>query len=350
MIVLVEDSMTQRMKLKESLLAAGFQDVLLMVCAEDLFEALEDQIAPASLDLILMDNELPGMNGLEASEKLKNNPLHKDIPLIMLTASDSLRTLEAAFDVGINDYLKKPVNRLELLARIRSMQRLKKEMDARKAREKQLHKATLKLQKSNEHLSQKEQQLLKLTFELKQLSEKFRRQARQDGLTDLANRRYFDQMVRKLWNKAYTNQTPLSMIVLDIDAFKKYNDTYGHSQGDDCLISVAKTLKAPFPNLMGFVARYGGEEFVISLPGIGLERARSLAENLRKNIEDLAIPHSASLTHSVVTASFGVASLIPETGESHEHLLQIADRALYLAKEKGRNRVEILASEEAVLS
>jgi len=341
MIILVEDSTTQRIKLKQSLVAAGFQDVLLMPCAENLFKVLGEKLKPQSVDLILIDNELPGMNGIEAAKKLKSNAAFKDIPLIMLTASESLKTLEIAFDVGINDYLQKPVKRLELLARIRSMQRLKKEMDARKSREKQLRNATHKLKKSNEALSSKEQQLLKLPFELKQLSENFKRQARQDGLTGLANRRYFDQMVRKLWQKAYTNQTPLSMIVLDVDAFKKYNDSYGHAKGDDCLVAVAKILKSPFPNLMGFVARYGGEEFVISLPGSCLERANALAETLRQAIEDQAIPHKASPSHNVVTASFGVASLIPKTGETYEKLLQIADQALYLAKENGRNRVHV---------
>ncbi len=350
MILLIEDSKSQRVKLLQSLEEAGYSDVKELVSAEALFECLKNETNCSSINLMLIDNNLPGISGTEAAKRLKSNPKYKDIPIIMLTANADLQALERAFDVGINDYLTKPFTRIELFARIQSALRLKQETDARKFREQQLRHSTKQLKQINAELSQKEQQLLKLAKELQKMSQVFKLQSQQDGLTSLANRRYFDQTIRKLWDKAFRLETPLSMIVLDIDAFKRYNDTYGHSKGDECLVLVAKTLSNNFPSTLGFVARYGGEEFVISLPDVSLKRATSLAEKIRKDIMALAVPHATSLTHEVVTASFGVASLVPEENETYERLLQLADRALYRAKQNGRNRVEVLSVRDANLT
>lgn len=350
MILVIEDSKTQRVKLLQSLEEAGYSDVKELESAEALFRCLKNETSCSSINLILIDNNLPGMSGTDAAKRLKHSPKYRDIPIIMITANADLHALERAFDVGINDYLTKPFTRIELFARIQSALRLKQETDARKFREQQLKQSTKQLKQMNAQLSQKEQQLLKLTKELKKMSQVFKLQSQQDGLTGLANRRYFDQTIRKLWDKAFQLETPLSMIVLDVDAFKRYNDTYGHSKGDECLVAVAKTLTSNFPTTLGFVARYGGEEFVISLPDVNLKRATSLAEKIRKDIMALSVPHATSLTHDVVTASFGVATLIPEANEPYERLLQLADRALYRAKQNGRNRVEVLSVRDTSLS
>lgn len=339
MILLVEDSKVQRIQLQKCLREGNYFDVREFENAEDLFAFLGVLEHQKTTDLILIDYHLPGISGIEAVSQLKQIKNVKDIPVIMLTASDDLTTLEHAFEMGVSDFLTKPVKKMELIARIRSMLKLKQESDARKAREQQLRQTTLKLKLINEALTKKELELRQLNLQLKQLGQSFKRQSQQDGLTGLANRRFFDETMRKYWLEALDRALPVAMIVLDVDAFKRFNDTYGHSMGDHCLQQVACALKVTFEGSKGFVARYGGEEFVLALPGVALAEAVKLAEHLRKAIEILAIPHATSLTNDVVTASFGVACLVPSVNESHEKLLQLADRALYQAKQQGRNRV-----------
>ncbi len=353
MILLIEDSNVQRIKLRQCLHEARYDDICEFSSAEALLAYLAIEENAPLVELILIDHHLPGLSGMETARHLKLDPKFKDIPVIMLTASADPATLEQAFEAGVNDYLSKPVTRIELVARMRSMLKLKQETDARKLRERQLRQNTLKLKQMNAVLSKKEQQLLKLTKDLRKLSETFKLQSQQDGLTGLANRRYFDYTVAGLWAKALQTKTPLSMIVLDIDGFKAYNDSYGHAQGDQCLTKVAQALKDYFTGKKGFVARYGGEEFVICLPTTRPETAYQIANKLRASIENLGIPHENSPCHKVVTASFGTAHLVPQAGESYEKLFQEADSALYLAKERGRNRVEhfgtqILVSQASV--
>lgn len=162
-----------------------------------------------------------------------------------------------------------------------------------------------------------------------------------DGLTGIYNRRHFDDILYTEWKRMKREKTPLSLIMLDIDYFKKYNDTYGHQAGDDCLIKIATALADSLRRPADLVARYGGEEFVIVLPNVELNSATKFSEKIRAEIESLEIEHRLSNISPFVTASLGVASIFPSNDSSHEILLQSADKALYNAKIRGRNCVNV---------
>jgi len=179
----------------------------------------------------------------------------------------------------------------------------------------------------------------RLEAELKQLSYR-------DGLTGVANRRHFDEVLQREWNRMGRENRPLSMIMGDVDYFKAYNDTHGHQSGDDCLKQVAEAIRKEFKRPGDLVARYGGEEFAVILPGIDQPDALHLAEKVRQDIETLGIAHDASSVSAAVTISQGVATVIPSRTGHPETLVHIADRALYRAKEQGRNRV-VAADESA---
>ncbi len=164
----------------------------------------------------------------------------------------------------------------------------------------------------------------------------------QDGLTDIANRRYFDQRAEREWKRVLRTGLPLSLLLIDIDHFKQYNDHYGHGAGDECLRQVAQALAHCGERPSDLVARYGGEEFVALLPETKINGARHLAERMRAAVEALAIPHARSSAASVVTLSIGVATHGPDSTKTDlRHLQECADQALYHAKHQGRNQVQV---------
>ncbi len=162
-----------------------------------------------------------------------------------------------------------------------------------------------------------------------------------DGLTKIHNRRYFDEALAIEWRRAKREKLPLSLIMLDIDFFKKYNDSYGHQGGDECLIKVADIISSALRRPADLVARYGGEEFAIILPNVSEKDAIQFSETIRAEILKAEIEHKSSSISPFVTASLGVASIVPSSNSSHEELLQRADKALYNAKFKGRNCVSV---------
>lgn len=162
-----------------------------------------------------------------------------------------------------------------------------------------------------------------------------------DVLTGLTNRRYFDSVLDKEWRTAIRNQTPVSLLFLDVDDFKTYNDNYGHQAGDVCLQQVAAVIRRNVHRSRDLCARYGGEEFVVLLPDTAQKSAFSIAETIRASIEMEKIPHSFSRAASHVTVSIGVASITPQKGTDQSLLIEMADQALYRAKELGRNQVRV---------
>ncbi|HRX90676.1 MAG TPA: diguanylate cyclase [Steroidobacteraceae bacterium] len=167
--------------------------------------------------------------------------------------------------------------------------------------------------------------------------------ATHDGLTGLLNRAAFEDEIRRLWNQAQRDQQPIAVIMADIDCFKAYNDSYGHQAGDDCLRRVALAVEsAARRRPLDFVARYGGEELVAVLYGADRGYAESVARNMIEAVSDLAIPHAASLAQTHVTISAGLASVDASNAQSHDIVIQWADKALYVAKDKGRNRYVVL--------
>jgi len=175
---------------------------------------------------------------------------------------------------------------------------------------------------------------------LQQANMELQRLASIDSLTQIANRRQFDEVLTLEWRRMQREGLPLSLIMIDIDCFKIYNDTYGHQQGDDCLQSVAKSISQQSKRPADLVARYGGEEFVVVLPNTDTEGATHLAEQMRKQVQSLKMPHKNSPVTPEVTISLGVSTIVPVSDYTPEQLLACADQGLYQAKEAGRNRVQ----------
>lgn len=276
-------------------------------------------------DVILTDAMMPEMDGYQFVEALKQFEVARDIPVIMVTALSEIGDKVRALDTGIFDFLSKPLNKAELLARVRSVLRLKRESDRRKARERELEKANLLLQEANvklEHLSV------------------------MDGLTGVPNRRYFDEHLVKEWRRARRNDTSLGLIMVDIDFFKRYNDTYGHQQGDECLKQVARAASLALQRASEFLARYGGEEFAVIIADADINEVMYVAERIRLLVAKLGLAHESSVCCDHVSVSLGIASDSPGGIETVKKLVEAADKSLYWAKERGRNRVGIeLAAE-----
>ncbi len=175
--------------------------------------------------------------------------------------------------------------------------------------------------------------------ELERLNETLKNLALIDSLTGIANRRSFDEMLQNEWRRCQRDAVPLSLMMIDIDYFKDFNDHYGHLKGDECITLIAKSINQSLLRSSDFVARFGGEEFVCLLPKTDLESAKKLAESLRQNIESLQIPHEYSSVAQGVTVSVGVASDIPNDASNAKALLAKADEYLYYAKAAGRNQI-----------
>ena len=182
------------------------------------------------------------------------------------------------------------------------------------------------------------EQRRKVQIQLEDTNDKLIYLSENDGLTDIPNRRKFDSIINLEWEKAKKENRIISLIIFDIDCFKQYNDNYGHTDGDDCLIQISKELSK---SLKGnyFAARYGGDEFVVVLPETNLEEAKRYGENLRSNVERLSIPHKFSKVLDIVTVTLGISTVIPTDRTTIIEFLRQADNALYEAKNKGRNQV-----------
>jgi diguanylate cyclase (GGDEF)-like protein len=322
-ILIVDDSHPCRIALGAILRDAGYTDLVKMESAAqtlDFLLAEKQNTMGTPVDLILMDVMMPEIDGIEAVRKIKDDQALRDIPIIMVSAQDEEEQIEEAFNAGAIDYISKPLKKLELHARVHSALKLKEEMDRRKAREREL-------EVLNQFLAEANQELQRLSVT--------------DGLTGIANRRYFDESLEKEWLRATRDRRSLSLIMIDIDFFKAFNDYYGHIAGDVCLKQIATALTGVVKRSGDLVARYGGEEFVILLPGTELEGAMRVAEMVQQQIAALGIEHGKSQVGNSVTVSMGIATLVPEQHVIPATLIEVADAALYEAKKQGRNQIQI---------
>ncbi|CCU78892.1 hypothetical protein HSACCH_00968 [Halanaerobium saccharolyticum subsp. saccharolyticum DSM 6643] len=273
------------------------------------------------VDLIILDIVLGAENGIDICRKVKTNPVYQEIPIIMITAQKESEYLKDAFEAGAMDYIKKPVKKIEFMVRINSAIKLRKETKARIEREKEL---------------------LELSKKLKKMNQKLEKMALVDGLTNISNRRLFDKTIKKELKRAKRENDPLSLIMIDIDNFKAYNDTYGHQQGDQCLKEVASVLTENTKRAADFAARYGGEEFAVILPDTAKKGAVKIAEDIRKEIMELELEHENSITADCVTVSLGVSSICTDQEIDQQlvnSFIDKSDQALYQAKENGKNQV-----------
>ncbi len=315
-ILIVDDSPDCSLLAKTFLKKAGYNDIITAQSAKECFELLgmdgpESEPNNTNIDIILMDIVMADVDGLEAVRKIKATASVKDIPIVMVTANTDDNNLQTSFEIGAIDYVTKPVNKIELRSRVRSILKLKEETDRR----------------------------MKLMRELEEANRKLERLTFIDGLTAIANRRHFDKSLDKEMRNARRENKVLSLIMMDIDFFKKYNDSHGHQEGDDCLKQVAKVLDNVAHRPGDLAARYGGEEFAIVLPDADSENAVKIAEKARAAVADLKIPHGNSTVLDYVTLSLGVATVKPICDKAiPQDLIHAADKALYLAKENGRNR------------
>lgn len=253
-------------------------------------------------DLILLDVVMEGVDGHEVCRRLKADPLTCAIPIIFITAQQQDSDEVLGLELGAVDFISKPINSVIVRARVRTH-------------------LTLKLQ-----------------------SDLLRTLAMMDGLTGVANRRKFDEHITSDWRQCFREQKPLSLIMVDVDFFKRFNDRYGHQAGDACLRAVAQALAEAVRRPYDLVARYGGEEFACILPNTNLSGAIEIAEKMQERIRGLGIEHAASDVDRVVTISLGVASMTPTGDLDWQQLIEMADKQLYEAKIKGRARVCFLAA------
>lgn len=290
-LLLVDDQRINIMVLYEL-----FREECEVFMATDGAQALNmcQTIAP---DLILLDVNMDGLDGHEVCRRLKADPGTRDIAIIFVTALGAVEDEVLGLELGAVDFIVKPINPVIVKARV------------------------------NTHLTLKRQSDILRSFALI------------DGLTGVANRRMFDEQLNRDWRQCLREQYTLSVIMIDVDYFKRYNDLYGHLKGDNCLQQVAEALIGVSFRPYDLIARYGGEEFACLLPKTDLAGALHVAERIETSVQALKLEHMGSEVAQHVTISLGVASVIPDSSMEQQALLAEADKQLYKAKQAGRARV-----------
>lgn len=306
--ILIVDDESHNRKMLTELLKTEYK----IMVAKNGAQALNAAKGKNRPDLILLDLLMPDMDGYEVFKKLKNEEKTKNIPVIFITALDKAADEVMGLELGAVDYITKPINPVIVKTRVKTHMTLKRKTD-----------------------------LLEKMVSL-------------DGLTEIPNRRRFDEKLLNELRRAGRSKTALPLILADIDCFKNYNDNYGHAQGDKCLRDVAKAVKKIIKRSSDLAARYGGEEFGIILPATDLDGAMAIAEAIRLAVAALNIPHAFSKAADYVSLSLGVACIEPGNilyslesikdadtalNKIKIKLIEAADAALYRAKEKGRNQV-----------
>ncbi|MEM6251624.1 MAG: diguanylate cyclase [Cyanobacteria bacterium P01_D01_bin.156] len=329
-VLLIEDNIGDVVSIEEMLCPADENAEFCMVHANSLAMGLA-HLKRSSFDAVLLDLELPDSQGFETLLRLQQ--AFPDVPIVVLTdlADDSF--VVRLIQQGAQGFLlKKDMTSSWLKSTLAlSMNRFK---DVTQQQQQQQQ-----LEQSNRFLYRQIGTCIDEVYRLRKELKSLAVLAATDSLTGIANRYGFEQCLEREWNQAYSDQKPLSLIMIDIDYFKQFNDSYGHVQGDICLKRVAQLLQQHLQHFRGMVARYGGEEFVAILPNTPVQSAIQMAEKLRIGIQALAIHHPNSRISRWVTASLGIASVVPTASLTAANLLHEADQALYSSKQQGRDRV-----------
>ncbi|MGD1808631.1 diguanylate cyclase [Dapis sp. BLCC M126] len=418
--ILVVDDLPANLKVLVNILKNQDYKIRKVTNGQSAIKAVKKELP----DLILLDIKMPDMDGYEVCQKLKSDKETKDIPIIFISALSEVFDKVKAFEVGGIDYITKPFQQEEVLARIKSQLTIQNQkillqkekalissiltnsLDGIAALEAVRNPKTSKIEsfrclvinpilakvfyQNVENLTGKliSQKLINqidtnlfdlfvrivetgiplnrdLTYEYEKVQKwynfsavkladgltitvrditarkkvelELNSLATRDGLTGIYNRRSFDEILVREWGRCQREKQFLSLILCDVDYFKLYNDFYGHQGGDNCLKQIAKTINDALKRSSDLVARYGGEEFVVILPHTNREGAIALVENIQKAIRLQAIPHEKSEVSAVVSLSLGIASMIPTLESSPNTLIEMADQALYQAKDRGRD-------------
>lgn len=300
-VLVADDSPTSRRVLQLHIEKMGHE----VIPATDGDEALKVFLEQRP-DLVLLDVVMPGRSGFDIARDMRNERPDDWIPIIFLSGNVKDQDIADGIDAGGDDYLTKPANPVVLRAKMLAMQRI-----------------------SN------------MRHQLAEANRQLVHQSNHDALTQLANRRALDDYLAKQWASAVRHGSrPLSLVMLDVDYFKDYNDHYGHQAGDECLAAISQVLRKNLLRVEDMAARFGGEEFMIVLPETPLEGAVKVGERLRREVRDLGISHRYSrLDYKFITVSVGVASTIPRASLKLKQLIKMADHALYDAKGAGRDCV-----------
>lgn len=303
-ILLVDDQAATRRVLVAQLHAAGHT-----VQEADSAESALTLFSEQAPDLVLLDVEMPGHDGYWVASQLRASEAGGWTPIIFLSSLNQDHNLWQAIESGGDDYLVKPVSSTVLQAKLRAMQRLRRMQN----------------------------RLIELSDELRIANEQLTRISNEDALTGLPNRRGFDLRLQHEILAAQREQSPLTLVLCDIDFFKGYNDSLGHVEGDACLQTLGRLLQGMCRRPRDYPARYGGEEFALILPGTPRSGAMTFARALLRTLQLKAIPHPSSSIAPYLTLSGGITTCLPDKTTSAEGLLRRADEALYAAKSRGRN-------------
>lgn len=291
-ILIVDDQVTNI-----KVLANGLSSEYVILAANSGEKALQIATSDTKPDLVLLDIVMPQMDGYEVLRRLKENPLTQTIPVMFVTALDASTDEQKGLELGAVDYITKPFKLPIVKARVKTQ------------------------------------------IDLKVKTDLLDQQSHIDGLTHIANRRMFDETVKREQLRLMRSGQPLGLIMVDIDYFKPFNDHYGHGKGDECLFKVAQALQSVFHRPADLLARYGGEEFIAILPETDIEGVMAMAEKMRQAVWDMDYPHAFSSVAERVTVSLGVVSGLIVDDNTIDVLMQQADQALYRAKASGRNQM-----------
>ncbi|HET9622363.1 MAG TPA: diguanylate cyclase [Kofleriaceae bacterium] len=305
-ILLVDDDLMSIATLRQALSEVG--QLRFATSGSDALRLARQRVP----DLVLLDVEMPGMTGFEVCTAMKQDPVLRDVPIIFITSHDAIEQEVTGLSLGAADFIAKPPRAPLVIARVRTQLAMKAMADA------------------------------------------LRRAATTDGLTGLANRRAFDERIEGEWARCHRSHAPLSLLMIDVDCFKAYNDRYGHPAGDQCLAAVAGAIGSAARRPGDLCARYGGEEFSVLLPDTHRAGAWQIAHRLLAHLDDRRLPHIASSVADHVTISIGVATFQAPNdadeaaarqapGRDARALIAAADQGLYAAKHAGRHCARFVA-------
>ena len=290
-ILVIDDDITT-IKLIATTLKDEFNVIIATTAADGL------NLSSSLPDLILLDVMMPEINGYELCRQLKENKLTQNIPVVFVTALSDTANQVKGFEIGAIDYITKPIETSILKMRVRTHCKLFKQ------------------------------------------SKQLERLAATDPLTTLANRRKFDEFFQSEWQRSVRKKSPITLLMIDIDDFKAYNDHYGHGRGDECLLVVSKCIRRCIKRSSDLVARVGGEEFAVVLTESDVNAGIEVAEQISQELNKQQLKHEYS-SHSYVSVSIGIATAIPNLENSSHHLFERSDAAMYQAKRSGKNQYKV---------